>query len=101
MPRWNNIDDSTLDARTIYTGSCGFRDNDALDKVWSRTEKGFERAMRAAIMETARMRAEPTKCATTFAQTLRGMSTNGALSLCTRHWRIHLHRPIHHRHTRR
>lgn len=55
MARWNNIDDTTLDARTIYTGSFGFEHNDAIGKVWSRTPKGFERAMRSAYAATARM----------------------------------------------
>ena len=55
MTRWNNLDDATLDARTIYTGAYGFDNSDALGQVWGRTAKQWESAMRTALAETARM----------------------------------------------
>ena len=54
MARWNNLEDGELDARTVYTGSYGFRDNDAIGKVWSRTLAGFDKALSRAINDTAR-----------------------------------------------
>ena len=58
---WNTLTDSAIDARTIYTGTYGFRDNDAIGHVWGRTERAFERAMRAAFAETGRMYADEVK----------------------------------------
>ena len=55
MPRWKDIPDDELDARTIYTGAYGFDYNDALGRVWGRTPKQWEAAMRSAYAETARM----------------------------------------------
>ena len=40
---------------TIYTAAYGFRDNDALGKVWGRTPKYCLAMLRLAISETGRM----------------------------------------------
>lgn len=54
MARWNTLEESELDARTIYVGAYGFRDNDAIGHIWSRTLRGFDKAMARAINDTAR-----------------------------------------------
>lgn len=40
---------------TIYTASYGFRDNDALGKVWGRTPTYCLAMLRSAVAETGRM----------------------------------------------
>jgi hypothetical protein len=40
---------------TIWTASYGFRDSDALGKVWGRTAKYCEAMLRSAFAETGRM----------------------------------------------
>ena len=40
---------------TIYTASYGFRDNDALGKVWGRTPAYCLAMLRSAVAETGRM----------------------------------------------
>ena len=61
MATWKDIPDSAIDARTIYTGAYGFRDNDAIGHVWGRTEKAWIIGMRAAFAETGRMYADEVK----------------------------------------
>jgi len=53
MERWKNIEDGTLNARTIYVGAYGWRDNDAIGHLWARTEAAFILAMRSAINNEA------------------------------------------------
>ena len=43
---------------TIYTASYGFRDNDALGKVWGRTPTYCEAMLRSAFAEAGRMYAD-------------------------------------------
>lgn len=54
MARWNTLFDDELDARTIYTGAYGWRDNDALGRVWARTPREFERIMRSTLHDEAK-----------------------------------------------
>lgn len=54
MARWNNLEDSTIDARTIYVGAYGWTDNDALGHIWARTERQFEQMARSVMSEEAR-----------------------------------------------
>lgn len=49
MTRWNNLDDATLDTRTIYTGSYGFDNCDPIGKVWGHTPKLCEQAIRYSL----------------------------------------------------
>lgn len=55
MARWKGLDDAELDSRIIYTGAYGFEFNDALGRVWGRTPKQWESAMRYTIAEVARL----------------------------------------------
>jgi len=54
MAIWKTLTDEALDERTIYIGAYGFRDCDALGRVWGRTPKAFLRALSAAYAEEGR-----------------------------------------------
>lgn len=55
MASWNRLEDSELDARTIYVGAYGWDSCDAAGRVWARTPKQFATIIRRAMREEVRL----------------------------------------------